>query len=109
MYGIATGRSEHKLCQALRFGARPRFTNYAGPILPLSSSVLSRKLRRMNLETEVIRETSTNGTGGPAHVSPVSCPVSRPQFRGPVVLRDQVMPSRYFLAPLAGYTNLALR
>src|SRR5882724_10462893 len=28
---------------------------------------------------------------------------------GPVVLRDQVMPSRYFLAPLAGYTNLALR
>ena len=29
--------------------------------------------------------------------------------RGPVVLRDRVMPSRYFLAPLAGYTNLALR
>jgi nifR3 family TIM-barrel protein len=29
--------------------------------------------------------------------------------KGPVLLRDQVMPSRYFLAPLAGYTNLALR
>jgi nifR3 family TIM-barrel protein len=29
--------------------------------------------------------------------------------RPPVVLRDQVMPSRFFLAPLAGYTNLALR
>src|SRR5439155_11925154 len=34
---------------------------------------------------------------------------SRPPFRGPVALRDRVMPSRYFLAPLAGYTNLALR
>jgi nifR3 family TIM-barrel protein len=35
----------------------------------------------------------------------ICAPVRRP----PVVLRDQVMPSRYFLAPLAGYTNLALR
>src|SRR3954466_6940944 len=29
--------------------------------------------------------------------------------KDPVVLRGRVMPSRYFLAPLAGYTNLALR
>src|SRR5439155_8801591 len=29
--------------------------------------------------------------------------------RGPVVLGGRIMPSRYFLAPLAGYTNLALR
>ena len=33
----------------------------------------------------------------------------RISFRGPVALCDRVMPSRYFLAPLAGYTNLALR
>jgi nifR3 family TIM-barrel protein len=29
--------------------------------------------------------------------------------RGPLVIGDRVLPSRYFLAPLAGYTNLALR
>ncbi len=40
-------------------------------------------------------ETATNGVVAAA--------------RPPVVLRDQIMPSRYFLAPLAGYTNLALR
>src|SRR5262245_16968015 len=28
---------------------------------------------------------------------------------GPIRLRDRILPSRYFLAPLAGYTNLALR
>ncbi|MFO0810646.1 MAG: tRNA-dihydrouridine synthase [Gemmataceae bacterium] len=33
----------------------------------------------------------------------------RPQFAGPVFLGSRAMPSRYFLAPLAGYTNLALR
>lgn len=40
--------------------------------------------------------------------TPVPCH-RRVAAKGPVVLRDRVMPSRYFLAPLAGYTNLALR
>src|SRR4051794_10300192 len=41
-------------------------------------------------------------------LSPPALPAP-PHFAGPVVIGDRVMPSRYFLAPLAGYTNLALR
>jgi nifR3 family TIM-barrel protein len=44
----------------------------------------------------------------PTEIAPLPCH-RRVAARGSVVLRGQVMPSRYFLAPLAGYTNLALR
>src|SRR5262245_37492196 len=36
-------------------------------------------------------------------------PSSRHLPRGPLVFGNRVLPSRYFLAPLAGYTNWALR
>src|SRR5215212_2469313 len=41
-------------------------------------------------------------------LSPPAIP-PRPRIAGPVAIGGRVMPSRYFLAPLAGYTNLALR
>src|SRR5438105_2981334 len=43
----------------------------------------------------------------PAHPAPAVPP--RPAPRPPVCLGTVRLPSRYFLAPLAGYTNLALR
>jgi nifR3 family TIM-barrel protein len=46
-----------------------------------------------------IADPPTDTTACPAYCGP----------RTPLVIGGRVMPSRYFLAPLAGYTNLALR
>ncbi|MFO0908343.1 MAG: tRNA-dihydrouridine synthase [Isosphaeraceae bacterium] len=37
------------------------------------------------------------------------CPAPPPRVREPLTLGSEVIPSRYFLAPLAGYTSLAFR
>src|SRR5262249_51670005 len=69
------------------------------------------ELVAMELELERPTEAIVSHGDGATGVSsrhPV-IPSSRPVPQQSVVVGGRVLPSRYFLAPLAGYTNWALR
>src|SRR5262245_17426129 len=63
----------------------------------------------LELERPGSNDSSPDGGGAAESSSPPVIPSPRHLPRRPIALGDRVLPSRYFLAPLAGYTNWALR